>query len=395
MKLAIAFVMSGLCLAPVTAAAQSLYSQSGAEVPQVPIWAEEANGDAIQKDLGFILPKKWKAFERYRFSSTRPDGGSVKTWYRSSDSQLNLNILIQLRVDIRGMDLGADFPWTLIKMASDVELGLEPGKKPVELSSAPFSLGGRQPAGKVRWTRHELSTGPRVQGMWWQNIGIWSVVITASGPEARKAEVEKAGTSVVEEMPFPHAPAAAELLAIGSKLFATVPACPKNLPEGNGVTSAKAMEEAVKISLIMPSYVMDNLKTAPISPVTSGAEYCKIESFRSRKGEVTAVRFTGKPGEFWDARYGFALDSGRNGYLQFDRNSALGTAQGSNVLLTYSDRKQVTAFSLFSDWPSYVDARKAVETVLNNPPNPIARVSHPASKVLVQLDTGAAPDPRK
>jgi hypothetical protein len=390
-----ALLLSGLLLTPVAAASQPLYSQSGAEVPQVPLWGEEANGDAIQKDLGFILPKKWKEFERLRFSSTRADGGSVKTWYRTKDDALSLNILIQLRVDIRGIDLGADFPWTLIKMAGEVELGLEPGKKPVELSSGPFSLGGRQPPGKVRWTRHDLATGPMVQGLWWQNIGIWSVIITAAGPEARKAEVEKAGASIINEMPFPHAPAAAEFMAIGTKLFGGMPPCAKDLPEGKGAATAKVMEEAVKVSLIMPGYVMDNPKTAPISPATSGQDYCKIETFKSRKGEVTAVRYTGKAGEFWDARYGFALDSGRNGYLQFDRNSALGSIPGSAVLLTYSDRKQVTAFGLYNDWPSYADARKAVETVFENPPSAIARVSHPASQVRVEVDTGVSSKAQK
>ncbi len=137
---------------------------------------------------------------------------------------------------------------------------------------------------------------------------------------------------------------------------------------------------------------MDAPKTAPISPVTSAADYCKIESFKSRKGDVTAIRFVGRTGEFWDARYGFALDSGRNGYFQFDRNSALGTTQGNNVLLTYSDRKQVTTFGLFSDWPSYKAARKAVEAIFDQPPAAIARVSHPASKVLVQVDTGVPSD---
>ncbi len=395
MKNFVATALAALSLVPNFAFAQTLYSQRGPEVPQVPLWGEEANGDAIQKDLGFILPKKWKAFDRYSFSSTREDGGSVKTWYQTPDKELTFNILIQLRVDIRGVDLGPDFPWTLIKMASDVELGLEPGKRPVELSSGSFSLGGRQPPGKVRWTRHDLSTGPKVQGMWWQNIGIWSVVITAAGPEARRAEVEKAGGEIITEMPFPHAPAAAELRAIGPKLFTAMAPCAKDLPENNGVVSAKAMEEAMKLSLIIPSFVMDNPKTAPISPTANGSDYCKIDTFKSRKGEVTAVRYIGKPAEFWDARYGFALDAGRNGYLQFDRNTALGKTPQQGALLTYSDRTRVTAYALYSDWPSYPEARKAIEALFENPPAAIARVSYPANKVVVQVDTGFAADKSK
>jgi hypothetical protein len=390
-----AFVSGWLCLMPITAASQIPYSASGAEVPQVPLWGEEANGDAIQKDLGFILPKKWKAFERYRFSSTRADGGSVKTWYRSSDSELTLNILIQLRVDIRGMDLGPDFPWTLIKMASDAELGLELGKKPVELSVAPFSLGGRQPPGMVRWARYDLATGPKVQGTWWQNIGIWSVIITAAGPEARKAEVEQAGASVIKEMPFPRAPAAAEFLAIGPKLFAAMPACATDLPENKGVAVARSPEEAIKVSMILPGYISDNPKIAPVSPVTDAVNYCKIETFSSQKGEVTAVRFTGKRGEFWDARYGFALDSGRNGYFQFDYNSALGTGLGNKILLTYSNTKEVTAYTIFSDWPSYSNARKHILAIFDKPPAAIARARNPARAVMVDVDTGTQSNPKK
>jgi hypothetical protein len=391
MKRVATCILFSLLMSPATALAQKFYSHSGPEVPQVPLWGEEANGDAVQKDLGFILPKKWKEFDRYRFSSTRADGGSVKTWYQSPDKQLTINILIQLRLDVRGMDLGDDFAWNLLKLSGAAEMGLESGKKPVELSSGPFSLGGRQPPGKMQWTRYDLADGPKVQGLWWQNIGIWSVVITAAGPEARKAEVEKAGATLIAEMPFPHAPAAAEFMAKGPKLFAAMPPCTKDLPEGKGTASKATMEDAVKVSLIIPSFVLDNPKTAPISPITSAPDYCLMERFKSSKGEVTAVRYTGKPNEFWDANYGFALDSGRNGYLQFDRNTALKSETSNGAILTYSDRKQVTAYALYTDWPSYKESRNAVEAIFEKAPNAIARVSHPASKVYVQVDTGSNP----
>ena len=46
--------------------------------PQGPLWEEQATGDAVQKDLGFIVPKRWKNFEREGFTSTRADGASTK-----------------------------------------------------------------------------------------------------------------------------------------------------------------------------------------------------------------------------------------------------------------------------------------------------------------------------
>jgi hypothetical protein len=172
-------------------------------------------------------------------------------------------------------------------------------------------------------------------------------------------------------------------------LFAALAPCAQGLVEGAGSPRKSTPEDAVKVSLVLPGFVMDNPKTAPISPVNSAKDYCLIERFKSSKGEVTAVRYTGKAAEFWDARYGFALNSGRNGYLQFDGNSALVSEFGSGPLLTYSDQKRVTAYALYSDWPSYKDARKAVEAIFEKGPDAIARVSHPANKVYVQVDTGS------
>lgn len=388
-------VIVGIGLMPASAFSQPFYSQTGEEVPQVELWGEETNGDAIQKDLGFILPKKWKAFDRYRFSSTRADGASVKTWYRTSDSELTLNILIQLRVDVRGVDLGPDFAWQMMKRSAEGEFGSDAGNKPVELSSAPFSLGGRQPSGMERWTRYEHSTGPRVQGMWWQNIGIWSVIITAAGPEARRAEVEAAGNSVIKEMPFPFAPTSAEYLAIGVKLFADMPLCAKDLPEGNGTALAKSIDDAMMFGVIMTGYVKYDPKISPMSPITSREGYCKIETFKNSNSEVTAVRFIGNPTESWDTRYGFAVDAGRNGYFQFDRFAGFETGKDSKIALTWSDSRKAVAYTFFNDWPSYADAKKAVEAVLDTNAAPIVQALHPANKFNVNVDNELLSQPDK
>jgi hypothetical protein len=75
--------------------------------PQVPLWTLEADGDAVQNGLGFILPARWQGFERKGFTSTRPDGGSVMAWYERPDGKLQMRILLQLRIDVRGMALPA------------------------------------------------------------------------------------------------------------------------------------------------------------------------------------------------------------------------------------------------------------------------------------------------
>src|SRR5262245_49486840 len=95
-------------------------------LPQTPLWGEEPNGDAVQKDLGFILPAKWKNFERRGFTSTRADGASVKAHYVSDDKAIALGIQIQLRADIRGLELPRDMVWSLIQVAGDVEYAKVP-----------------------------------------------------------------------------------------------------------------------------------------------------------------------------------------------------------------------------------------------------------------------------
>jgi len=48
----------------------------------------------------------------------------------------------------------------------------------VGASAAEFRLGNRSPAGRTRWARYDLDSGAEIQRLWWQNIGVWSVVIT-------------------------------------------------------------------------------------------------------------------------------------------------------------------------------------------------------------------------
>src|SRR5688572_176058 len=103
--------------------------------PLGPMWEMQADGDAYQKDLGFILPEKWSDFRREGFSSGRADGGSVRGLYKSSDGALSLAIWIQLRIDMRGFPMPADTVWSLLNAGFTAEVGAKPGDRGTELSS--------------------------------------------------------------------------------------------------------------------------------------------------------------------------------------------------------------------------------------------------------------------
>jgi hypothetical protein len=184
------------------------------------LWEMRPNGDAWQKDLGFIIPAQWKGFKRLGFSSGREDGGSVNSYYENEDGSLKLSIWLQLRIDIRGLPMSPDTVWDFLKIVINGEMGSK--EKGTELSVKPFAIGKRTPAGKEMWTRFDLAGGPAVQGAFWQNIGVWSVIVTVSGPEPRREELEKQAQLLFAEMPFPYAPLAVELVANGDLVFGSM-----------------------------------------------------------------------------------------------------------------------------------------------------------------------------
>ncbi|WP_157220356.1 hypothetical protein [Flavisphingomonas formosensis] len=382
------FLSATLCalLMAATAHAQTpFYRAQDNAPPKVPLWELEANGDAVQKDMGFVFPTKWRTFERRQFTSTRQDGASVKVWYESPDKALTLGILLQLRVDVRGVDFGADLPWTMITMAADVEQASGNIPKPTVLSSAPFMLGDREPAGKMRWARYNLPSETRVQGLWWQNIGLWSVVITVGGPESRKAEVEEAAAALFQEMPFPRAPVTAELFASGKRLFANMPGCEGAMKDGAGSGGEKSATaaDAMAISITLPRHF--NVKSRPASPAIEGAEYCLLERFEVGTEQISAIRYMGKGRGLWDSRYGFAVNEGRNGYFQFDRPSSWPKGGNAPVILTYGNSKAIMANAIFTDWPSYADAKKMVVTEREKSTT-IATATNPARNIRINVN---------
>jgi hypothetical protein len=339
--------------------------------PLGPLWEMQDDGDAYQKDLGFILPEKWSDFLREGFSSGRADGGSVRGLYKSRDGALNMAIWIQLRIDMRGFPMPADTVWDLLKVAMTAEVGAKPGDKGTELSSGPFAIGKRTPAGKQQWSRYDADGGAKVQGAFWQNIGVWGVVVTFTGPEDRRADLEKYSQSLFNELPFPYAPIATELAVNGEELLAGMPKCDGNRPEGTGKEYMPTFPQAALMSILLSGLMVGQENQLIISPVTHAKDYCVIESFNVRKDfPVTAIEYRGAATLAWEARYGFVLNNGRGGYYQVERMPAEAAKQTTTkdvtldqVFLNFSNNKRGAISAVFNDWPSYEEARRVMSAL--------------------------------
>jgi hypothetical protein len=361
--------------------------------PKTAAWQEEDNGDAVQVDLGFVLPRQWKNFTRDGFTSTREDGASVKTYYSSGDRAIRLAILVQLRVDARGIDMPEEAVWSMVEYSADLEYA-QKSAQPDVLAKGPFSLGGRSPLGRHRWAKYPLATGDEVQGLWWQNIGLWSVIITARGPESQRVEVEKAADTLLAEMPFPSAPLATEFAISGAKILAAMPKCKGGKPQGTNVEVIPDFTEAAALSLLTPGLVLGKANNSLISPITHANSYCIIETFNARQGfPVTAIQYQGEPSKVWEVRFGFAINNGVGGYYQVERlaereaiKSLLGEANLNHAYLNFSNNKRASLFAIFEDWPSYEAAKKVVYAIHADPANrlaPILTMTNPAQKLLI------------
>jgi hypothetical protein len=351
------------------------------------MWEMQPDGDAFQKDLGFVMPEKWQGFKRLGFSSGRDDGGSVRAYYETDDHALKMDLWVQLRIDIRGLPMDADMVWDLLKVAVAAEM--ESKENGTELSSKPFAIGKRTPAGREMWTRFALDSGPAVQGVFWQNIGAWSVVATFSGPESRREELEKLSQALFAEMPFPYAPLAAEFAANGTQLFAAMPKCKGKPPRGAGKEFTPTFQQAALMSLLLPGMMVGQENQFIVSPVTRAQDYCVIETFKARKDfPITAIQYLGPASEAWEARYGFAINNGAGGYYQVERMPAVAARQTTTngvtldqVFLNFSNIKRASISAVFNDWPSYEEAKRAIIAQhKDGNPQPIITVLQTAEK---------------
>ena len=366
--------------------------------PDVPLWRMEADGNAVQTDLGFILPTRIGAFERKGFSSTRPDGASVMAWYETADG-LKLRILIQLRVDVRGMPLPGADPiarnWPLMQIIGP---SFYRGAEPEELAEERIAWDqGEAPNAMMQLLRYPLAAGPEIQGIWYRNIGLWAVVAIASGPEARRTEIEAAGQTVRTELKWPGAPMNADLRAISSAFLRDLRDCQDLDRSGSGRPVEVNMAVAAGVSLMMASHFLDNAPSAP-NPVTDPAAYCRVETIQDGRNELIALAWRGDPARSWAARYAFMTPrSGR--FMQFesavstDSVSSLSPLRFNRVVhLSVSDERSVAVVQMFDDWPSYEDAKAYAVRVARQGQVPLVEATHPAEAIRITVNTGRVTD---
>jgi hypothetical protein len=366
--------------------------------PEVPLWRMEANGDAVQTDLGFILPARIRSFERRGFTSTRADGASVMTHYESPEG-VKLRILLQLRGDIRGVPLpGADGVarnWLFVKVAGDA---FYPGASPPEtLLEGPLIWNNApRPNGMMLFRRFRTGESSEIQGIWYRNIGIWAVIVIASAPEARQAEVEAAGAAAMM-IQWPAAPVSAELRAGLPAWLPTLRACPSGLGrDGNGRPVDPGPIVASMIGLGLASYFMENPAALP-HPVTQPQNYCLIERFRVDQTEIIALGWTGDVSAYPAVRYAFLI--GDTGVMyQFESFFTVTPAEGAPagitrmVWLTASNARRVAAIRVFTDWPSYAEAKNMISESGGPQPRPVVEVVHPPGQIrITPINAGPMP----
>jgi hypothetical protein len=194
------------------------------------------------------------------------------------------------------------------------------------------------------------------------------VIVTISGPEARREELEKLAQGLFAEMPFPYAPLATELAVTGAQTLTAMPKCDGKPPEGTGKEFTPMFQQAALMSLLLPGMMVGQENQFIISPVTQARDYCVIESFKARKDlPITAIQYRGAATEAWEARYGFVINQGQGGYYQVERMPADAARQTTTngvtldqVFLNFSNNKRASIAAVFNDWPDYEEAKRAV-----------------------------------
>ena len=387
-----------LALAALAGVAAPARAQLDPAPPQVPLWRLEANGDAVQTDLGFILPTRIRGFERRGFSWTGDDGASVMAHYESADG-VKLRIRLRLRDDMLGAPLpGADGVarnWDSTKVAGSAFYPAD--SRPETLLEGPLIWGNApRPNGMMLFRRFRVEDRSEIQGMWYRVIGLWEVIVIASGPEAKRAEVEAAGAAAMT-IQWPAAPVSAELRAILPAWLPTLRACPSSLGrDGNGRPVDPGPIVASMIGMGLASYFVGNPEALP-HPVNQPDAYCRIETFRVGMHEITALGWTGDLSAYPAVRYAFLI--GDTGVMyQFESFFTVTPAEGGPagltrlVWLTASNARRVAAIRVFTDWPSYADAKNMVAETGGPQPRPVVEVVHPAGQIrITPINAGPLP----
>jgi hypothetical protein len=394
-------ILRALGLAAALLAGGTAFAQAGIQPtpPRVPLWRTEANGDAVQTDLGFILPARIGDFERKGFSSTRMDGGSVMSWYETPDGAMRLRILIHLRVDVRGLPLEGDALETNWRFLARITQGEYPDVPAEKLSEGRIVWGTSQTPNAIeQFVRFALPGGARVQGAWYRNFGVWAVLATVSGPEARRADVEAAGRSVRDRQ-WPRGALGAELRTVSERLW-QAPDCGRDFDRnGSGRPVPIDGATAAILGTGLSMNFIDNRPADMPNPGLQPGDYCRIETFRVGPAEVVALGWRGAASRGWQARYAFYRR--RTGHLyQFESPLPVAeippalAAAGVRRLVQFTATTDSEAMILdtYTDWPSYEDAKAIVLRTAASGMVPLVQAVHPPGRIHITVNTGRVTD---
>ncbi|HEX8238525.1 MAG TPA: hypothetical protein VF574_02170 [Allosphingosinicella sp.] len=365
--------------------------------PQVPLWRLEPNGDAVQTDLGFRLPASWKAFERKGFSSGAADGTRVAILYENADGPIRMRIILQPRADTRtalpGSD-GVERNWPLLEKATAADYSVQ-GEELLESRI----VWGRsdKPNARMRLVRYPTPGKAEIQGLWYRNIGLWSVAVVIWGPEDRRADIEQAGKAAMAEMAWPSAPLSADLKAMAPEFLRSVKQCATAPSGGNGAPAKVNAAIASVMGMGVVSYFTEVGPKLP-HPVLEPDKYCRIETFKVGTAEITALAWQGPPAASWTASYAFFMaetgafyqieslfDAGPSGPIR-EQLDALGIRR--LVQLTFTDFNSASVLEAFTDWPSYADSKALVSRITDGGVAPLVMVSNPPGRMNVNVNSG-------
>ncbi|HEU0098382.1 MAG TPA: hypothetical protein VFQ67_06355 [Allosphingosinicella sp.] len=387
-----AIAAAALGLASVPAAAQD------PAPPQVPLWRVLPNGDAVQTDLGFQLPARWKAFERKGFSSGAADGTRVATLYERADGPIRMRIILQPRADTQASGLpgsdGVERNWPFLEKATAADYPVK-GEELVESRV----VWGRsdKPNARMRLVRYPIPGKAEIQGLWSRNIGLWSVAVVVWGPEDRRVDIEQTGTSAMTEMGWPSAPLSADLKAIAPEFLRGVKSCATVPSGGNGQPARVNAAIASVMGMGVVSYFTEVGPKLP-HPVLEPDKYCRVETFKAGTAEITALAWQGPAAASWTATYAFFMaetgafyqieslfDAGPSGPIR-EQLDALGIRR--LVQLTFTDSSSASVLEAFSDWPSYADSKALVARITDGGVAPLVMVSNPPGRMNINVNSG-------
>jgi hypothetical protein len=365
--------------------------------PQVPLWRLQPNGDAVQTNLGFLLPARWKTFERKGFSSGAADGTRVAILYENPDGPIRMRIILQPRADTQtalpGSD-GVERNWPLIEKATAADYSVK-GQELVESRI----VWGRsdKPNARMRLVRYPAPGKAEIQGLWYRNIGLWSVAIVVWGPEDRRSDIEQAGKAAMTEMGWPSAPLSADLKAMAPEFLRGVKQC-ATVPSGGDGAPAKvnaAIGSVMGMGLV--SYLTEVGPKLP-HPVLEPEKYCRVETFKAGTAEITALAWQGPAATSWTASYAFFMaetgafyqieslfDAGPSGPIR-EQLDVLGIRR--LVQLTFTDFNSASVLEAFTDWPSYADSKALVSRIADGGVAPLVMVSNPPGRMNVNVNSG-------